>query len=1356
MNQYRKPSELKLTGNVAENWKRFRQEFEIFLTASGLDEKSDKRKVMVMLNVMGSEGLEIYNQFRYDEGPDHAEDHHVLGIVMNKFEAYCNPIKNETYERHVFTHRMQGSDESIDQYVTELKRLSENCNYGTMKESMIRDQVVSGCRDEETKLRLLREPDLTLETAMKFCRAAETSKQHKSAMEKGASSVKGQSADSNVHGVGLRANQRGRGRAGSWRGGKRGGAGYRGGRGKPPASSLKTPDKALGVGGKCTRCGFTFHKTGKCPALDKQCSKCQKIGHFQSVCRSKQGNSKDVHYVATQDLFDDEYGSSVNDDGLFVDAISSNYSREMWTVDCDIRGKQQTFKIDTGAEVNCIPKSLCTEFGITHLEPTSTKLLGYFGQRRHPAGQVTLDIRYRGRCYPTVFQVIDGVVPVKPVLGLSSCLDMKLIERVYTLSGDPNDPNHILDEYDDVFNGLGCLDTTYDIKIDPKVTPVVHPPRRVPHALRDRLKAQLRKMMAEGVIEPVEEPSEWVNSMVVIEKPSGALRVCIDPKDLNRAILREHYPMKSLEDVLGKLSEAKYFSTLDAGQAYYQVPVTEESSKLLTFNTPFGRYRFKRMAFGIKSAPEVWQRIASQMFDDLEGVEVIMDDILIWGRTLDEHNERLRRVLERCREHHLTLNREKCKIGVDSVTYMGHMLTREGLRVTDTRIRAVTDMDDPRDKTELKRFLGMVNFVGKFIPNLSQRSEPLRELLKNDVVWHWNERHQSCIQDLKSALTRAPVLSYFDTAKNVTLSVDASLQGLGACVLQSERPVAYASRSLNPAEKNYANIEREMLAIAWGCQKFHEYIYGKTVIVESDHKPLEAIWKKPVAQAPPRIQRWLIRLQKYDIQVRYVPGKDMHIADALSRAVVGKPEFCDDDDCEISVIGNLPVSVERLAEFKRETAKDPTLGILMRYVSDGWPERRDQVDPSVRQYWTFREEVSTYGGLLLKTERLIVPESMRAAMREKIHSSHLGVEKCQRRARDVLFWPGMSGEIKELVENCRLCLEYRNKQSREPLLPHQIPTRPWEKLGSDIFDIEGTSYVFLVDYFSKFVEYTELPDDTLSDTVISWMKEQFARHGIPETLFSDNGPQYSSSNFKKFTQEYNFNHDTSSPIFPRSNGMAERAVQTLKKILKKCKKEGGDPYIAVAEWRNTPLEGLGGSPVQVLMGRRTRTLLPISDERLRPKTVYEGVRERLEQAQLRQKHYYDRGTRPLTPLKAGDTVRLYNGKTWQPAIVREQLPQPRSYTVEQNGRLYRRNRQVLMKTSEPPPIQFQSSLDMPSSQPPPNETRGQTPEPARSPVAAHQPSPSVPSPRAQPLLRTSRVSGRVVNLPEKFKDFEMG
>jgi len=267
---------------------------------------------------------------------------------------------------------------------------------------------------------------------------------------------------------------------------------------------------------------------------------------------------------------------------------------------------------------------------------------------------------------------------------------------------------------------------------------------------------------------------------------------------------------------------------------------------------------------------------------------VIMDDILVWGSSMAEHNAALRRVLDKARECNLTLTKKKCKIGMKEVSYVGQVLTAEGVKVQDSKVEAIVNMQKPEDKQSLMRFLGMVSYLRNFIPNMSKRIEPLRELLNSEVEWHWTE-HDACIQDMKEALSSSPVLAYYDPDKPIIVSVDASSEGLGACLIQNEKPVAYTSRVLNSSEKNYAQIEKEALAIVWGCQKFHDYIYGQPdVQVETDHKPIEILYKKPLASAPPHIQRMRLRTQKYDVKVTYKPGKELYIADTLSRAAVGK------------------------------------------------------------------------------------------------------------------------------------------------------------------------------------------------------------------------------------------------------------------------------------------------------------------------------------------------------------------------------------------------------------------------------------------------------------------------------------
>ena len=402
--------------------------------------------------------------------------------------------------------------------------------------------------------------------------------------------------------------------------------------------------------------------------------------------------------------------------------------------------------------------------------------------------------------------------------------------------------------------------------------------------LRDKVKAELDRMARMGIITKVEQPTQCVSPIVVVEKPNGDVRICLDPVDLNKAVKREHYPLRTVEEVAATLAEARVFSTLDATSGFYQIRLAEERTWLTTFNTPFGRFKFERLLFGLVSAPEIFQRAMTEMFEDIEKCEVIVDDLLVWGKSVEEHDLTLEKVLQRAEETDLRFNEEKCKFHKQEVTYVGHVFGTDGLRPSPDKVQAILNMPAPHDKSSLQRFMGMVNYLHKFIPHLADINKPLRELLEKSVEWHWMERQQKAYEELTNSITQAPVLKYFDVSADVTVSVDASSEGVGACLLQGMQPVAYASRALNSAERNYTQIEKEMLAIVFGTNKFHQYIYGKQVSVETDHKPLESLFKKPLSKAPQRIQRMMLRVQHYDLKVNYVPGNQLLIADTLSRA----------------------------------------------------------------------------------------------------------------------------------------------------------------------------------------------------------------------------------------------------------------------------------------------------------------------------------------------------------------------------------------------------------------------------------------------------------------------------------------
>ena len=468
-----------------------------------------------------------------------------------------------------------------------------------------------------------------------------------------------------------------------------------------------------------------------------------------------------------------------------------------------------------------------------------------------------------------------------------------------------------------------------------------------------------------------------------------------------------------------------------------------------------------------------------------------------------------------------------------------------------------------------------------------------------------------------------------------------------------------------------------MLAIVFSTSKFHQYIYGKTVMVESDHKPLESLFKKPLSMAPQRIQRMMLRVQQYDLIVKYTPGDQLHVADTLSRASQSE-STSQADEFEVHLL--VQISKEKADEFKRETDSDPVLSKLKKVILTGWPENRSEVEPELQDYWNFRDELCICDGLLMKGDRLITPYSLRDEMLEK------GVEKCLSRAREGLFWPNISKNIKEKVASCGVCNKYRNYQVKEPLLPHPVPDRPWQVLAVDMFVLAQGKFVVLVDYYSKYFELTQLKDST-SASVINCLKQHMSRHGLPEVFHSDNGPAFSSLEFQQFAKQYQFQHVTSSPRFPQSNGLVERTVQTAKKLLKKAYEDNKDPYLAILELRNTPIPGVELSPTQLLMGRRTRSIIPIKNTLLKPMAYDPSEVQRvLKGKQQVQKKYFDQSCKSLEPLKHGDNIRVRQRGTWEPAVLlgRSDKAEPRSYIVKANEHHYRRNRRDILKTQETP------------------------------------------------------------------------
>ena len=440
--------------------------------------------------------------------------------------------------------------------------------------------------------------------------------------------------------------------------------------------------------------------------------------------------------------------------------------------------------------------------------------------------------------------------------------------------------------YPNSFDRIGSLKGEYTIKIDPTITPVQQARRKVPIESKKAICVALDTMIEEDILEPQIVPTPWVNSATYPVKPLGDVRPCLDCVPLNKAIIRENHTLPTVEEITHELAGMRYFMKGDAYKAFLHVHLSKKSRELTVFRTnTHGRLRYKRMPFGMKMSQDVFQIQMDLILEQCRGVIDIHDDVIIYGYTWEDHDANLINFLNVCQMEGLCLSSKKLELHCDRVLFFGAVYSREGVEPDPRKIQGIEEMTAPETKQQLQSLLGMVTYMGNFIPHLSHHMEPLRQLLKKDVTFYSDDQLTQSFQEIKPLLKRATSkpLGYYDQRKEVIVQADTSLRGLGTCLIQDGKPIVFASKSLTGAESHYANIERELLAVVFACIRFNTYLQGHRFTVQSDHKPLEMIHLKSMHKVPPRLQRMLLQLQKYDMEIKYKPGSEMLLADALSR-----------------------------------------------------------------------------------------------------------------------------------------------------------------------------------------------------------------------------------------------------------------------------------------------------------------------------------------------------------------------------------------------------------------------------------------------------------------------------------------
>ena len=802
-------------------------------------------------------------------------------------------------------------------------------------------------------------------------------------------------------------------------------------------------------------------------------------------------------------------------------------------------------------------------------------------------------------------------------------------------------------------------------------------------------------MLKLGVIRKVDQPTEWCHPIVIVTKPNGDIRLCIDLTKLNMGVERELYQLEAVEETLAKLGEdCVYMSKIDANSGYWQVPLDESSQELTTFITPIGRFCCTRGPYGLSSMQEIFGKKMDVVIEGIEGVVKSTDDFLVHAKTIETLRERTRKLFERFAEYGVTINLKKCLFEQTEMEFLGNKITSDGILPLESKMESVRDFPQPENIKQLRRFMGMANHMAKFHPDLSEASAPLRSLMSTKNEWLWTENHTESFNKVKDVIMSPITLKLYDVNRPTKIRVDGSkLNGISVILYQQHdeqwHPVTCGSRYLTPAEKGWYPIEIEMLAVMWGCKRMNMFLHGlPSFKVETDHKPLVPILNtKQIAELSPRIQEMRMKLLKYTFTAHHIPGSKMEDADALSRAPHSQPtsedQLIDEEiSCHLNaVVHRMPVSNSYMKKLQVETKADEVIKAVIKTMSEGWPTSKQLCRDLVQPYWDSRHDLTTHHGLLIKGDRIVVPKSLQKDVLQRLHNAHQGMDRMKRRARQTAYWPQMNSQIENLVNRCNTCLKHKPSKSKDPLQPHAIPTRPWEKVGSDLFQTHGLHYIIITDYYSSYPEVFQLKK-TGSQQVVDVMKDTFSRHGIPSELVSDNGSQYKSKTFKQFSKQWEFTHTTSSPRYSRSNGLAESAVKTVKTMIKKCIATNTDVKKGLLAIRNTPLS-CGASPAELLMNRQLNDNLPRLPANL---TTNKPKRRDLMAEREVQKHHHDKKlptTKPPTSkFLPGQRVAVqhHQSKEWS---IRGQIVEkvgPRSYTVRTaHDTLLRRNQIQIRK-----------------------------------------------------------------------------
>ena len=926
----------------------------------------------------------------------------------------------------------------------------------------------------------------------------------------------------------------------------------------------------------------------------------------------------------------------------------------------------------------------------------------------HPSGPTAI-----------IFALISNQAPYPFTLGKQDQIRLGLLPRDYPFKCHFNiitgeEATHdtellklnkgiqtLCDKYKDVFDTSKGLKPMRGppmkiyLKDDIKVTP--HRALRArPIALHQEKEAndEVQRLIAAGILRPCEKATEWLLHGFFRPKPDKTLRLVFDCKPLNKYLKRPVHMFYNTDDIIRRIpNDTKHLITLDCRKGYFQIKLDEQAQDYLTMILPQGTYSWLRAPMGCSASSDEWCRRSDRAFEGIPNLTKIVDDLILHTKTTEEAMETLEAILKRCKEHQITLGKNKIQAGKE-VTFVGHIIkvTTDGVEIRPhpDKLKALTEYPRPENITDLRSFLGLAVQFSRFNPDLAHLTTPLRTLTELKTKWLWLPDHQRAFENIKAALTSEALVKPFVPGYNTTIMTDASRHAFGFALVQvsQENPerlrlIECGSISTSQAQSNYSVTEIELAALLWATQKCSYYLLACpkfTALV--DHRPLEKIINEKKLQDLPnaRIQRMVEKLSDYNMTVKWCSGVTHKIADAISRTPCFEAEeqISDVEVAHRTWINTIR-SKDALEQLEDKARADNAYQqIIKAWREEKLPKQLPHSHPAqtLKRIW---DEMSLEGDLLVKHHKIIVPESARSHLLDILHEPHSGVEKTTECARQKYYWPRMKNQIEQRTKNCIQCLTWAPQQQKEPL--KQIKAyRVFEHCSMDPFENNGKSYCAFCDKLSGFLFVYPIANKT-TQTIVNFILKCCTTAGYPAHLRTDGGPPFTSDSFKEFCQQHNIKHNTSAARAAWSNGAAERAVQTAQDLLNKNGGTYNNQFItSLIQYNCTPRRD-GYSPADIFNNRVTRSKLP-QLEKTYTNIDPEAALQARHAAMERDRIAHDKRAKALEPLGKDQKVLIWDEvkECWnKKGIVTEVIAgsEGRSYKILSQGTFYTRNRRHL-------------------------------------------------------------------------------